>query len=149
MLLGRGRNTERERWKFVAKWMCERCSMVEGFVSIFITIGRIYRLNNGCVMELGLPPRQEINVVVAFLHAGNYRQCFLFFFQEAACKKKALESFVCPYGRWYIYSLELWRSGRMSCPQQPKETLLAKLNVAKNKTKGGKLIHSGWPHWLF
>lgn len=51
--------------------------MVEGFVSIFITIGRIYRLNNGSVMESGPPSRQEINVV-AFLHAGNYRWCFFF-----------------------------------------------------------------------
>lgn len=51
--------------------------MVEGFVSIFITIGRIYRLNNGSVMESGPLSRQEINVV-AFLHAGNYRWCFFF-----------------------------------------------------------------------
>lgn len=70
--------------------MCERRSMVEGFVSIFITIGRIYRLNNGSVMESGPPSRQEINVV-AFLHAGNYRWCF--FFQEAAGKKKSFGEF--------------------------------------------------------
>lgn len=47
--------------------------MAEGIVSVFITAGRIYRLNHGCVVESGPPSRQEINVVVVFVHAGNYR----------------------------------------------------------------------------
>lgn len=60
--------------------------MVEGFVSIFIIIGRIYRLNNGSVMESGPPSRlQTSNVVVAFLHAGNYR--WWVFFRKQQVKK--------------------------------------------------------------
>lgn len=46
---------------------------VEGIGSVFITAGRIYRLNSGCVTESGPLSRQEINVVVVFVHAGNYR----------------------------------------------------------------------------
>lgn len=36
-------------------------STVEEIVSIFIAIGSIHRLNNGCVMESVQPQTQEIN----------------------------------------------------------------------------------------
>lgn len=36
-------------------------SIVEEIVSIFIAIGRIHRLNNGCLMESVLRQTQEIN----------------------------------------------------------------------------------------
>lgn len=81
-------------------------SRVEGMVSVFITAGRIYRLNNARGTDSGPPWRKEINVVVMFAPAGNY--CF---FQEGKKRHKNQRLQHRPCVRMEDARVPWWRCG--------------------------------------